>query len=389
MAFQRALRLDQLPPYLFVDMDRRKRAALASGHDVINLGIGDPDQPTLDFIVERMAREIRDPRWHRYPADTGAPEFREAAAAWFDWRFGVRLDPATEVLALIGTKEGLGHLPLAVVNPGDVALLPSPGYPVYRSSTIFAGGVPVEMMLREEDGWLPRLDEIPRDVLKRTRLMFLNYPNNPLGATATIDLFESAVRLAREHDFIIAHDAAYSEIYFETPPPSILQVHRAKEVAIELHSLSKTFNMTGWRLGFAAGHAEALAALAKVKSNVDSSQFTAIQMAGVEALSRISGPEVAELRETYGRRRDLFVTGLRRAGFDVRPPAATFYVWARVPPGQDSMGCVTRMLEEAHIVAIPGSGFGAGGEGYVRFSLTSPEKRLEQAVERLGRMRWN
>jgi len=388
MPFKRPSRLSELPPYLFVEIDRKKRAAAAAGRDVIDLGVGDPDRPTFDFIIERANRAIREPRNHRYPHDAGVPAFRETAAAWFKRRFDVALDPAGEILTLIGSKEGLGHLPLATVEPGRACLIPRPGYPVYHAATLFAGGIPHAMPLRADRGWLPDLAAIPPAVLDRMALMFINYPNNPIGATATLDFFREAVALAMQHDFVIAHDAAYSEIYFDTPPPSILQIEGARDVAVEFHSLSKTFNMTGWRLGFAVGNAEVLAALARVKNNVDSGAFNAIQEAGVEAMERIEGEEVQVLRAMYRRRRDRFVEGLRRAGFSVTPPAATFFVWTPTPDGMDSMDCSARMIEEQSVVAVPGIGFGEEGEGYVRFSLTSEESRLIEAAERLQRIRW-
>lgn len=383
-----AARLDALPPYLFVEIDRLKKRAIEAGRDVIDLGVGDPDRPTFDFVIERMNAAMRDPRNHRYPSGIGLPEYRETIAAWFERRFGVSLDAATQVLSLIGSKEGLGHVPLALMNPGRVALVPRPGYPVYHSATVFAGGEPYIMPLIESRGWLPDLNAIPADVLSRTSLMFLNYPNNPIGATASLDFFAAAVKLARTHGFWLVHDAAYSEMWYERPPPSILQVEGAVDVCIEMHSLSKTFNMTGWRLGFAVGNATALAALAKVKNNVDSGAFNAVQLAGVEAIRRIDGPEVAAMRATYRARRDAFVAGLRRSGFRVEMPPATFYVWAACPGGIDSMQCARRMLEEQAVVAIPGAGFGPEGDGFVRFSLTTELNRLEQCVERLEKLRW-
>lgn len=388
MSFQRALRLERLPPYLFIEIDQRKKTAVAAGKDVINLGVGDPDRPTPGFIIDAMQRAIRDPKNHRYPYDDGAPEFKRQASEWFARRFGVRLDPTSEILSLIGTKEGLGHLPLACVNPEDLVLVPSPGYPVYQSSTIFAGGRPHTLPLHESNGWLPDLDAVSADVWSRTRLLFLNYPNNPTGAAASASFFDRCVGLARSHGFLIAHDAAYSEIWFETPPPSILQAEGARDCCVEFHSLSKTFNMTGWRLGFVAGQRDVLAALAKVKGNVDSGQFGAIQAAGAVALAGIDCPEVAEIRKTYRRRRDCLVAGLRETGFRVTPPAATFYVFAACPPGQDSMRCVTRMLDEASVVAIPGVGFGPQGEGYVRFALCAEDSRIVEAVDRLRRVCW-
>lgn len=388
MAFARAQRLDRLPPYLFIEIDRKKRAAIAAGKDVINLGVGDPDRPTPRFVIDVMARAIYEPRHHRYPYDDGAPEFKQEAAAWFAKRFGVRLDPAAELLSVIGTKEALGHLPLACLNPGQVSLVPQPGYPVYASATIFAGGESHVMPLREERGWLPDLEAIPSEVLARTALLFINYPNNPTGATADFAFYERCVRLAQRHGFIVVSDAAYSEMTFDAAAPSILQVPGAIECAVELHSLSKTFNMTGWRLGFAAGNRDVIAALAKVKGNVDSGQFGAIQEAGAAAIAGIDRPEVREMREVYRRRRDALVGGLSKAGFRVKPPPATFYVFARCPDGYDSMGCVTRILEEASVVAIPGIGFGPAGEGYVRFALCAEQDRIEEAVRRIGRIAW-
>lgn len=390
MAFQRASRLDQLPPYLFIEIDRRKRAAIAAGKDVIDFGVGDPDRPTPTFIIDRMARTIYDPRNHRYPYDAGYPEFKQAAASWLAGRFGVRVDPAAEILTLIGSKEGLGHLPLAVLNPGEMALVPTPGYPVYNAATLFAGGVTHWMPLAEERGFLPDLDAIPAGVLAKTRLMFLNYPNNPTGAVASVEFFEKAVALARRHGFLICSDAPYSETFFDDNdrPPSILQVPGAKECCIEMHSLSKTFNMTGWRIAFAVGNADVLAALAKVKGNMDSGAFGAVQQAAALALEQIDHPDVAAIRRTYRERRDALVPVLRQAGFATAMPRATFFVWSRCPAGYDSMGCATKLLEEAAIVAIPGVGFGPQGEGYVRFALTVEVDRIGEAGRRMGAVSW-
>ncbi len=386
-------RLSELPPYLFVEIDRRKREAIAAGRDVIDFGVGDPDLPTHGFIVERMADAVRQPANHRYPLGLGTLEFRKAAAQFFERRFGVGLDPQSEVLALIGSKEGLGHFPTAVVNPGQVVLIPDPGYPVYTGGTIFAGGKCHYMALTEDRGWLPALEDIPADVRRAARLMYLNYPNNPTAACATLSFFEQAVAFAREHRILVAQDAAYSEVYFhaDRPPPSILQVDGAKDVAVEFHSLSKMFNMTGWRVGFAVGNPEALAALARVKNNIDSGVFGAVQEAAIEALRGLQRPEVqAHIgpNGVYRRRRDVLVGGLREAGWSVAQPEATFYVWARCPKGTDSMGAAARLLRDADVVAIPGVGFGAGGEGYVRFALTVEEKRIAQAVARLRLLHW-
>ncbi len=389
MPFVQTERLDQLPPYLFVDIDRRRRAALAAGRDVINFGVGDPDQPTPAFIVDAMTRAVNDPANHRYPHDLGTPAFREAAAAFMDERYGVRVDPQREILAVIGTKEGLGHLPLAVVDPGRTVLIPDPGYPVYRSATLFAGGVPWPMRLSEDHAWLPDLDGIPVEAAGAATLMFLNYPNNPTGAVASFEFYGRVVEFAQRRDLVVAHDAAYAEMYLgDTPPPSILQVPGGKDVAIEFHSLSKTFNMTGWRLGFAVGNAGVIAALARVKSNLDSGAFTAIQEAGIAALQGIGRPEVTQLRAMYRQRAEILCRGLRAGGFRVPDPQATFYIWARVPAGYDSLRAATRLLDEADVVCVPGIGFGPAGEGYVRFALTVDADRIEAAVARIQGLRW-
>ena len=385
----RADRLSQLPPYLFVEIDRKKEAARAAGRDIIDFGVGDADHPTPEFIVERMAKAVRDGKNHRYSLGVGRLEFRQAAAEFFSRRFGVRLDPHTEVLALLGSKEGLGHLPTAVVNPGDTVLVPEPAYPVYASGTVFAGGVCHTLPLCEKDGWLPVFDEVPPELLRKARLMFLNYPNNPTAACAPLSFFERAVEFAREYGILIAHDAAYSEVYFGERPASILQVDGAKDVCIEFHSLSKTFNMTGWRIGFAVGNAGVLTALAGVKSNLDSGVFDPIQEAGIEALRGFDRPEVREQVDVYRRRRNILVGGLREAGWSIAAPQATFYVWARCPGGCDSMTVASRILDHADVVVIPGAGFGRCGEGFIRFALTVSDERTQEAVRRIARInRW-
>jgi len=390
MAFQRAARLDQLPPYLFIEIDHQKKAAIAAGRDVIDFGVGDPDQPTPKFIIDRMAEAIYDPKNHSYPFDVGVMEYRQAVADWMQRRFGVTVDLKREVLTLIGSKEGLGHLPVAVVNPGDVVLIPTPAYPVYNAASLFVGGVPYFMPLTEERGFLPDLEAIPSSTLDRAALMFLNYPNNPTGAVAPLEFYERCVRLAKKHDFIICSDAPYTELFFDDHdrPHSILEVPGAKDVCVEMHSFSKTFNMTGWRLAFAVGQAEVLAALSKVKGNMDSGVFSAIQHAGVAALRGVDRPEVAGIRALYRERRDLLAPRLAELGFSVRPPRATFYVWARCPKGYDSMRCAAKLLDEAAVVAIPGVGFGPPGEGFVRFSLTVSVSRIREATERMARLRW-
>lgn len=390
MPFQPAQRVTNLPPYLFVDIDRRKRAALAAGKDVINLGVGDPDKPTHSFIIERLKKAVDNPVNHRYPHDVGSLEYRRQVGAFFERRYGVALDAEREILTLIGSKEGIGHLALAVVNPGDVVLVPDPGYPVYASGTMFVGGVSHPMPLHEQNGFLPDLDAIPADVARKAVLMHINYPNNPTGAVASREFFERCVAFARKNDLIISQDAAYNEMYFDDADraPSILEIPGAKDVAIEMHSLSKTFNMTGWRLGFAVGNPDVLAALAKIKANLDSGQFTAIQEAGADAFAGIERPEILAARRMYAERARTMAAGLRDLGFRVRDPRATFYVWAGIPKGYDSMGVVTKLIDEAAIVSVPGNGFGRAGEGYVRFAMTADVDRIKMALGRMRELKW-
>ncbi len=385
--FARAERMTKLPPYLFIEIDKRKKAALARGVDLVDLGVGDPDLPTPKRLLAELARASRNPAYHQYPLGSGLPAFRQAVARWFEARFGVALDPGQEVVALIGSKEGIGHFPVAFVDPGDVVLCPDPAYPVYRAGTIFSDGRPVAMPLTESNGFLPDFGRIPSSALRRARLMWLNYPNNPTAATAPLAFFEEAVRFCRRHRIILAHDMAYSEVYFDGErPPSVLQVPGARDVAIEFHSLSKTFNMTGWRVGFAVGNADLLAGLASVKGNLDSGVVSAIQAMAISALE--APPSVtAGIRKVYQRRRDLFVPGLQKLGFAVRSPKASFYVWSRLPKGKTSAGYASELLEKAGIVATPGSGFGPAGEGYIRMTMTAPESRLELALERLAALR--
>ena len=385
--FEVAERLRALPPYLFAEIDRKKKAAVASGRDVINLGVGDPDTPTPDFIVDALAREARDPATHRYALDNGDPKFRDAIAAFMRRRFGVELDPGSEIYPTIGSKEAIAHFPLAFVNPGDVALVPEPGYPPYRSGTVFAGGRVHALPLVEERGFLPDLTSVPKEVLKKAKILYINYPNSPTGVTATMDFFKKAVEFCRANGIILAQDAAYSEMVFDGRAVSVLEIDGAREVAIEFHSLSKTFNMTGWRAGWAAGARELVAGLGRVKTNVDSGIFTAIQRAGVAALSRYD--EVHErMTAIYRGRRDVFCDGMLSKGWRLRRPDATFYVWIRTPAGWTSEKTASRVLEEADVVLTPGNGFGATGEGYVRAALTVDEKRLAEAVERIARLRW-
>jgi len=379
-----ARRIKQLPPYLFAEIERNIDRARESGVEVLDLGIGDPDLPTPDFIVERMCRELKNPENHRYPSYRGLQAFRRAACDWYGRRFGVDFDPETSVVSLIGSKEGIAHFPWCLVNPGDIVLASDPGYPVYKVSSMLAGGTVLELPLLRENGFLPDFSLIPESVLQRTKLVFLNYPNNPTSAVASLDFFAQVVETARRYDFAIAHDLAYSEISFDGyRAPSIFQVKGAHEVAVEFHSLSKTFNMTGWRVGFAVGNEGLIEALGRVKTNIDSGIFNAVQWAGVEALTHDS-KALADILPVYQRRRDLVVEALQKAGLTLDPPMASFYVWVPVPEGFDSMGFAALLLEKAGVVLTPGIGFGKYGEGYVRISLTSPEEILKKAMERVG-----
>jgi LL-diaminopimelate aminotransferase len=379
-------RVKKLPPYLFAEIDRQKKEARAHGADLVDLGIGDPDLPTPAHVIDALARAGREPKNHRYPDYEGLLAFREAAAGWYRQRFDVSLDPATEVLTLIGSKEGTAHIPLAFVNPGDVVLVPDPGYPVYAAGTWFAGGEPYLLPLRADREFLPDLDAIPAAVLRRAKMLFLNYPNNPTAAVATREFFGRVVEFARRHGIIVCHDAMYSELRFDGyEPPSFLQAPGAKEVGVEFHSCSKTYSMTGWRLGFVVGNREVLAGLGRVKTNVDSGVFQAVQEAGIAALT---GPQdyVVQARAVYQERRDVVVDGLRKLGLPVIPPRATFFVWAPVPEGSDSRKWASRLLQEAGVVVTPGVGFGTAGEGYYRIALTVDKARLAEAMDRLGRL---
>ena len=378
-------RLQRLPPYLFAEIDRQKQEARARGIDLIDLGIGDPDLPTPPHVVEALGRAAREPKNHRYPDYEGLLAFRGAAAEWYHRRFGVTLDPATEVLTLIGSKEGTGHIPLAFVNPGDIVLVPDPGYPVYAAGTWFAGGEPHFLPLRAERDFLPDLDSVPSVVLARAKMLFLNYPNNPTAACATPAFFARVVAFARAHNLIVCHDAMYSELCFDGyRPPSFLETPGAREVGVEFHSCSKSYSMTGWRIAWVAGNRQVVAGLGRVKTNVDSGVFQAVQEAGIAALD---GPQdyVAHVRGVYQERRDLVVAGLRRLGFPVTPPRATFFVWAPVPDGSDSRKWASRLLQEAGVVVTPGVGFGPAGEGFYRIALTVDKVRIAEALDRLSR----
>jgi len=386
MKIKRADRLEALPPYLFAEIDRMKAEVAARGIDIISLGVGDPDLPTPQHIIARMKKAVDNPVHHQYPSYEGMLSFRQAVADWYDQRFGVTLDAEREVVSLIGSKEGIAHVPLAFINPGDVVLCPDPGYPVYTVATMFAGGDAHLMPLLEENDYLPDLSAIPKDVRKRAKLMFLNYPNNPTAACATPDYFKEVIQFASENEIIVCHDAAYTEVYYDgEKPQSFLELPGASEVGLEFHSLSKTYNMTGWRLGFACGNAEAVAALGQIKTNIDSGVFQAVQEAGIEALEADQGA-VSELRDVYQARRDLACGLLGEMGFSFNIPKATFYLWVNTPDGLKSAEFAGRILEETGVVVTPGNGFGIYGEGYFRISLTVDEGRLAEALERMKRV---
>ncbi|HJR76883.1 MAG TPA: LL-diaminopimelate aminotransferase [Nitrospiraceae bacterium] len=378
-----ATRIKTLPPYLFAAIDKMKQEAIRRGVDIINLGIGDPDLPTPSPIIETLRKAAGEPKHHQYPSYEGMASFRAAVADWYQRRFRVTLDPVSEVLTLIGSKEGIGHVPLAFVDPGDVVLVPSPGYPVYPVGTSFAGGVSHIMPLTKQNGFLPDLDAIPKDIARKAKLMWLNSPNNPTSVVMGTHYFAQVVDFARTYQVIICHDAAYSEIFYDgNRPASFLEIEGAKEVGVEFHSLSKTYNMTGWRLGFAVGNKEVLAGLGKVKSNLDSGVFQAIQEAGITALT-LDESITDNLRNTYQERRDVLVPGLKQLGLEVDPPPAAFYVWVTVPQGYTSASFTAHLLEKAGIVTTPGNGFGSPGEGYVRMTVTTSKDRLAEAVERI------
>lgn len=385
MEIQYAERIRTLPPYLFAAIDQMKREAIAKGADLIDLSIGDPDIPTPNHIVEAMQKAVEKPEHHRYPSYEGMLSYREAVARWYKRRFNVNLDPEKEVLSLIGSKEGIGHIPLAFVDPGDIVLVPSPGYPVYPVGTKFAGGVPYFMPLREENNFLPDLREIPEEICKRAKLMFLNYPNNPTSAEAKADFFRDVIEFAKKYNIIVCHDAAYSEVYYEEKPISFMEIEGAKDIGMEFHSLSKTYNMTGWRIGYAVGNRDILAGLGKVKTNLDSGVFQAIQEASIVALDT-DDSILKEIRDIYKERRDILYEGLRSKGFDLKKPNSTFYLWVKVPRGTNSIDFVAKLLKEAEVLCTPGVGFGEYGEGYIRFALTQSKERIKEAVERIGRL---
>ncbi|HOC93021.1 MAG TPA: LL-diaminopimelate aminotransferase [bacterium] len=381
-------RIDKIPPYLFADLDKKRQEVAARGVDVINLSVGDPDLPTPKKIIEVMKREIDNPANHQYPSYEGMPAFREAVSEWYKRRFNVDLDSDREVISLIGSKEGIAHIYLAFVQPGDISLVPSPAYPVYNIGTILADGTSHVMPLLRKNGFMPDLDAIPQEVLSKAKIMMLNYPNNPTGAVTSIEFMRKAVQLARKHDIVLCHDCAYSELTYDGyVAPSILQVEGAKDIAAEFHSLSKTFCMTGWRVGFFVGNRQIVEGLAKVKTNVDSGLFQAIQHAGIAAMNECD-EESAEICEVFSERRDIIVKGLTDIGYDVSSPKASFYLWTPVPHGLKSIEFCKRLLEEAGVAVTPGVGFGAEGEGYFRIAFTRSKERLEEAVDRISKIKF-
>jgi len=378
-----AKRIENLPPYLFAEIDRKKEAKQAEGVDVISLGIGDPDMPTPQRIIDAMAKAITNPKNHQYPSYAGSKPYREACAEWLNRRFGVEVDPTTEVLALIGSKEGIAHVFPAFVDVDEYTLVPGVGYPVYHTGGILVGGKTHWMPMNDSNDWLADFESTPPEVLAKAKMMFLSYPNNPASAIAPVEYFDRAIAFAKKHDLLIIHDNAYSEIAFDGyQPPSFLERPGAKDVAIEFFSCSKAYNMTGWRIAFAAGNAQAIKALGTVKSNIDSGAFTAVQDAAIEAML---GPQddVAEMCAIYQRRRDLVMDTLGSIGLSARQPKGTIYVWAKIPEGYTSAEYAGLVLDKAGVIVAPGHAYGPDGEGYIRISLATPDDRLVEALARI------
>lgn len=380
---QQSKRMQTLPPYLFARIEKKIEEAKATGIDIISLGIGDPDQPTPDFIIDKMIEQVKNPANHQYPSSAGMLSFRIGVADWYQKKYQVELDPKTEVVSLIGSKEGVANINYCYVNPGDINLVPDPGYPVYEIGTLLAGGEPYSMPLLKENKFLPDLAAIPDEVAKKAKIIWINYPNNPTGATATLGFFEEVVAYAKKYDLIVCHDHAYSEIAFDGySPPSFLQVPGAKDVGIEFSSMSKHFNMTGWRIGWAAGNKEVIETLGRYKSNVDSGAFQAVQYAGLAGLSG-DGSSIKEMQKLYTERRDVMIDGLNALGWNLAKTKATFYIWAPVPKGYNSAEFAEVVLEKAGVIITPGTGYGVHGEGYFRISLTIDKERMVQALKRM------
>ncbi len=387
MEFERASRIKKLPPYLFAELDNKKQKKIEEGVDVIDLGVGDPDMPTPRPIIETMKQAIENSENHKYPSYVGMFPFREAVAHWYKKRFDVELDPAKEVITLIGSKEGIAHFPLAFIEKGDIVLCPDPAYPVYAIGTMFAGGTVYKLPLKEENGFLPDISSIPEDVVKKSKIIWINYPNNPTTAKATREFYERLIHWAKKNNIIVASDFAYSEIYTgKERPLSIFEVNGSKDIAIEFHSLSKTYNMTGWRIGMAVGNSELISALGKVKTNIDSGQFQAVQEAGITAL-KLDEDIVEGIRNVYRERKKAMVEALESIGLKIVKSDFTFYLWIKVPQGFTSTEFVGKLLDEAGILCTPGNGFGDYGEGYFRISLTVPTERLLEAADRISRFK--
>ncbi len=380
--------LSKLPKYLFAEIDELKNEVISKGVDVIDLSIGDPDIPTPQPIIEALYEAAKDPSNHRYPSYSGMYSFRKAVSEWFYRRFNVEFDPKNEIIALIGSKEGIAHIHWAFLNPGDVSLVPDPGYPVYNSATILAGGIPYKLPLKEENNFFPSFENIPSNVINKAKIMFINYPNNPTSAKATYEQFEKAVWFAKKNNIILCSDLAYSEIYEDNEKPiSIFNIPGAKDIAIEFHSLSKTFNMTGWRIGFAVGNQNIVNGLLSIKSNVDSGVFNAIQIAGIRALQPDMEKYAQQNREIISRRKKKMVSILKDVGLEVYTSTATFYLWVKNPKGLSSKEISMIFLKEIGIVVTPGNGFGENGEGYFRISLTAPDDKIEEAANRIKKLK--
>ncbi|HLQ16057.1 MAG TPA: LL-diaminopimelate aminotransferase [Candidatus Eisenbacteria bacterium] len=382
-----AARLGKIPPYLFAEIDRKVQEKKRAGVDVISLGIGDPDMPTPKRIVNVLQEAAADPANHRYPSYFGLAELREAIAGWYSDRSGVSLDPSTEILPTLGSKDGIAHVPLALVDPGDVVLAPDPGYTVYTTGALMAGAEPYIMPLTAANHWLPDLDAIPADTADRATLMWLNYPNNPTAAVADREFLERAVAFCKRHDIVLCHDAPYSEIAFDGYRPlTLFEIPGAKDIGLEFHSLSKTFNMTGWRIGWVCGRADLVGFIGQLKTNIDSGIFQAVQWAAIEALNG-GEQETREANDVYAKRHKIVANTLNELGWNIKPPRATFYVWAPVPDGYDSIGFASHVLDEVGVNITPGVGFGAHGEGYFRLSVTAPDARLEEAMARMRKLK--
>ncbi|MCS7181087.1 MAG: LL-diaminopimelate aminotransferase [bacterium] len=381
--FEISERLKKIPPYLFVEIDRKKKEMILKGEDVIDFGVGDPDMPTPENIIEAMKKAVENPQFHRYPFGKGTKEFRKAISSFYKKNYDVDIDYENEICVLIGSKEGIAHFPLCFINPGDISLVPEPGYPVYNIGTLIAGGETYFLPLKEENNFLPDLGKIPNEIVRKAKILYLNYPNNPTGTFAPYEFLKEVVQFCIKNKIILVYDAAYSEIYFEKRPINIFSIEGAKKVTIEFNSLSKTYNMTGWRVGWACGNSSLISALAKIKENIDSGTFEAIQFAGIEALT---GPQtsVIKIREIYKKRRDIFAEGLKELGIDFNLPLGTFYFWIKI--NGSSVKFVDFLLENGKIVATPGIGFGPSGEGFVRFSLTINEEKIIEAIKRIKRI---